>query len=140
MAWELDSERPIYAQLAEKIKMGIISGQYPAGSWLPSVRELAAEAAVNPNTMQKALTELERTGLIATRRTNGRTVTEDAALIGRLREETARELARSFLHKLGELGYDANSAAELVQGLQEREEGPGEKQTETGNESVKTDR
>ena len=77
MAWDLDADRPIYAQLVERIQMQIVSGQYPAGGKLPSVRELAAVAAVNPNTMQKAFAELERSGLIITQRTNGRTVTED---------------------------------------------------------------
>ena len=75
MTWKLDSDRPIYAQLLELIQMRIISGHYPAGSRLPSVRELAAEAGVNPNTMQKAFSELERNGLIWTQRTAGRFVT-----------------------------------------------------------------
>ena len=77
MAWNLDADKPIYAQLVEIIQMQIISGQYRAGDRLPSVRELAAEASVNPNTMQKALAELERNGLIYTQRTSGRMVTED---------------------------------------------------------------
>ena len=85
MAWDLDNGRPIYAQLVERIQMQIVSGLYPPGSRLPSVRELAAVAAVNPNTMQKAFAELERSGLIVTQRTNGRTVTEDAELIRDIR-------------------------------------------------------
>ena len=76
MSWELTNDRPIYMQLMDYIKLGIISGQYPAGSKLPSVRELASIAAVNPNTMQKALAELESTGLIYSNRTSGRFVTD----------------------------------------------------------------
>ena len=67
MAWKLDSDRPIYAQILEIIQMQIISGKYQPGDKIPSVRELAADAGVNPNTMQKALSELERSGLILTR-------------------------------------------------------------------------
>lgn len=78
MAWELDSDRPIFIQIVERIQMEIISGKYSPGDKLPSVRELAAVAAVNPNTMQKALTELERTGLVYSQRTSGRFITEDA--------------------------------------------------------------
>ena len=69
MAWELDSDRPIFIQIVERIQMEIISGKYSPGDKLPSVRDLAAVAAVNPNTMQKALTELERTGLVYSQRT-----------------------------------------------------------------------
>lgn len=78
MAWELDSDRPIFIQIVERIQMEIISGKYSPGDKLPSVRDLAAVAAVNPNTMQKALTELERTGLVYSQRTSGRFITEDA--------------------------------------------------------------
>ena len=71
MSWNLDSNRPIYPQIMERITMDIISGTYPPGSKLPSVRELAQEAGVNPNTMQKSLSELERTGLLYSQRTSG---------------------------------------------------------------------
>ena len=77
MAWKLDNDRPIYAQIVEKIKLRIISGFYQPGSKLPSVRDLALEAGVNPNTMQKAFAELENSGLLITMRTSGRMVTED---------------------------------------------------------------
>ena len=65
MPWELDNDRPIYLQLMERIQQDIISGIYKPGDRLPSVRDLAVEAAVNPNTMQKALSELERSGLVS---------------------------------------------------------------------------
>ena len=85
MAWELDSDRPIFIQIVERIQMEIISGKYSPGDKLPSVRDLAAVAAVNPNTMQKALTELERTGLVYSQRTSGRFITEDAKMIEELK-------------------------------------------------------
>lgn len=80
MPWDLDNNRPIYLQLMEKIQQDIISGVYHAGDRLPSVRELALEASVNPNTMQKALSELERNGLVHTQRTSGRFITEDKTI------------------------------------------------------------
>ncbi len=105
MAWNMDSDRPIYAQLVERIQMQIVSGYYPSGARLPSVRELAADAAVNPNTMQKAFAELERSGLIVTQRTNGRTVTEDRELIDSVRRNLAGVHVESFVVKMKELGY-----------------------------------
>lgn len=114
MAWDLDTDRPIYAQLVERIQMQIVSGEYQPGGKLPSVRELAAVAAVNPNTMQKAFAELERSGLIVTQRTNGRTVTDDRELIKKIRSELAVGLAKDFLTKMHELGYAPDEAAELL--------------------------
>lgn len=114
MAWELDSDRPIYAQLVERIQMQIVSGCYPPGGKLPSVRELAAIAAVNPNTMQKAFAELERSGLIITQRTNGRTVTKDRAMIYKIRQQLAIEHIDSFIQKMKELGYNSQEIADLV--------------------------
>ena len=105
MAWNMDSDRPIYTQLVERIQMQIVSGYYGSGTWLPSVRELAADAAVNPNTMQKAFAELERSGLIVTQRTNGRTVTEDRELIDNVRRNLARAHMETFVAKMKELGY-----------------------------------
>lgn len=114
MAWDLDADRPIYAQLVERIQMQIVSGQYPAGGKLPSVRELAAVAAVNPNTMQKAFAELERSGLIITQRTNGRTVTEDQQKIRDIKEALAQEHLNNFFTKMKELGYTEQEAIELL--------------------------
>ena len=85
MAWALDSGRPIYAQIIERVQLAIITGHYKPGEKLPSVRELASEAAVNPNTMQKALSELEQSGLLYTQRTSGRFITEDTDLIHRMK-------------------------------------------------------
>ena len=114
MAWELDSDRPIYAQLVERIQTEIVSGYYPPGGKLPSVRELASVAAVNPNTMQKAFAELERSGLIVTQRTNGRTVTEDVEKINTIRQKLADELVESFFGKMKELGYTKKEVIQLI--------------------------
>ena len=115
MAWDLDADRPIYAQLVERIQMQIVSGYYPPGGRLPSVRDLAAVAAVNPNTMQKAFSELERSGLIVTQRTNGRTVTEDEELIKNIRSSLAKEQVRNFFEKMKELGYTEHEVVELLE-------------------------
>lgn len=121
MAWQLDSDRPIYLQLVEKIQKMIISGYYPAGGRLPSVRELAAEAAVNPNTMQKAFAELERSGLIITQRTNGRSVTEDAALLNSIRKGLADEHIREFFGGMKELGYTGKEVINLMEAYEGEE-------------------
>ncbi len=105
MAWNLNSDRPIYQQIVEIIELQILSGQYPGGSKLPSVRELAAEAGVTPNTMQKAFAELERRGLVITQRTAGRSVTEDQSLLEEIRTTLAKEQINVFIQKMTELGY-----------------------------------
>ncbi|MBR6627142.1 MAG: GntR family transcriptional regulator [Lachnospiraceae bacterium] len=121
MAWELDSDRPIYTQLVERIQVQIISGYYPPGGKLPSVRDLAAVAAVNPNTMQKAFAELEREGLIVTQRTNGRTVTEDETLLKGIRMQMAREKVDVFVQTLKELGFSQQEILSLIQDVIEGE-------------------
>ena len=115
MAWDLDSDRPIYIQLVERIQKMIISGYYPPGGRLPSVREMAAEAAVNPNTMQKAFAELERSGLIITQHTNGRNVTEDVTLIDSIRKSLADEHMELFFDGMKELGYTRKMVIELIE-------------------------
>lgn len=115
MPWNLDNNKPIYLQLVERIQLDIVSGVYHAGDKLPSVRELAADAAVNPNTMQKAFTELERSGLVYTQRTNGRYITEDQERISRVREELARECTQSYLSNIRRLGYEREQALALAQ-------------------------
>lgn len=122
MAWILDADKPIYAQLVEIIQMQIISGQYKAGDRLPSVRELAAEASVNPNTMQKALAELERYGLIATQRTSGRTVTEDSKMIQQTRTQLADEYIRNFFQMMERLGYSKEDILSLIKSATEEGE------------------
>lgn len=114
MAWALDNDRPIYAQLVERLQVQIISGDYPPGGKLPSVRELASVAAVNPNTMQKAFAELERSGLIVTQRTNGRIVTEDEGRIQEIKLALARRHVDAFFDGMRGLGYTRTQALELL--------------------------
>lgn len=115
MAWNLSADKPIYSQLVEIIQIQITSGKYKAGDRLPSVRELAAEASVNPNTMQKALAELERNALIITQRTSGRIVTEDTELIRQTQANLADEYIKNFFRAMKELGYSAEDILLLVQ-------------------------
>ena len=117
MKWELDSERPIYIQLVEQIQAGIISGYYKPGDKLPSVRDLAMEAAVNPNTMQKALSELEKPGLVYTNRTSGRYITSDEDLIKSLKKESASSLILEFLDRMKQIGFPPQEALSLISNL-----------------------
>ena len=121
MAWELDSDRPIYAQLVDIIQIQIVSGYYKPGEKLPSVRDLAAVAAVNPNTMQKAFAELERNGLIVTQRTTGRTVTLDEEIIRNSRQNMAKQHVEIFLKNMKELGFSLKEVEELVKDTYDRE-------------------
>lgn len=114
MSWNLDSDRPIFLQIIEKIQMDIISGVYHPGDKLPSVRELAQEASVNPNTMQKALSELERTGLVYSQRTSGRFITEDTAMIHQLKSELAKEIIEEFLEHMNRLGFQYEETIRLM--------------------------
>ncbi|MDD7266708.1 MAG: GntR family transcriptional regulator [Lachnospiraceae bacterium] len=114
MAWNLDSDRPIYAQIIEHIRMDIISGKYKPGDRLPAVRELALVAAVNPNTMQKALADLEDLGLVFTRRTSGRFVTTDTEVIKKNRELVVRNSLETLIESLRRLGYTKEELIELV--------------------------
>ena len=114
MAWELNADRPVYTQILEIIRTRIISGIYAPGSRLPSVRELAAEASVNPNTMQRAFVELEKSGLVTTQRESGRTVTEDITMIEQVQKEIAVLQIKGFFEKMNELGYDNAHILKLI--------------------------
>ena len=104
MEYNFDNERPIYIQLVEMRKIEIISGRIKSGEKLPSVRDFAMKAKVNPNTMQKALTELERENLIYTERTNGKYVTNDRNLIDNIKNEIALEQVRNFIRSMNNIG------------------------------------
>lgn len=120
MGWTFEQNRPIYTQLVEQLQMRIICGRYMPGDKLKSVREMAAEAAVNPNTMQKAFAELERTGLIYTQRTAGRFVTEDDELIRQYRRRIALEKIEEFMKAMKEMGYSRQEVIALME--RDREE------------------
>ena len=115
MGWNLDSGLPIYSQLIEQLQCRIVSGAYVPGSRLASVRDLANEASVNPNTMQRAMTELERLGLIYTERTNGRYITENKELITMTKKQIALEKIGSFIAQMKELGYKTEETLELME-------------------------
>lgn len=120
MSWEIDNNKPIYIQLLEQVKLKIISGEIPIGSKLDSVRSLAQEAEVNPNTMQKALSELEREGLVFSKRTSGRYVTDDKDKIEIMREEMANIHINSLKETLKKLGYSQGEIIEIIkQNLEE---------------------
>lgn len=105
MAWEFNEKSPIYSQIAEHIKMQIVSQEIKSGDQLPTVRELAQEAGVNPNTMQRAFTELEREGMVFSQRTSGRFVTEDNLLIGKIRQQVAKAELATFVNNMKKIGY-----------------------------------
>lgn len=125
MPWNLKSDRPIYTQLIEQIELMIVSGVYPVGSKLPSVRDMAADAAVNPNTMQRALSQLESEGLLFSQRTSGRFVTEDGDKIMQVKKNFAVEVIREFLSKMNQLGYDKEQTLSLLDHIMKEEEGNG---------------
>jgi DNA-binding transcriptional regulator YhcF (GntR family) len=121
MGERFDMSRPIYAQIVERLKAKILAGIYPPGGHLDSVRDMAAAAGVNPNTMQRALAQLEAEGLVRTERTSGRFVTEDTDLIEQLRASAARNIAADFLEKMRSIGYTPQQAAELLRSWNETE-------------------
>lgn len=115
MQWKLSDDRPIYVQLMETITAAIASGTLAAGSRLPSVREMAAQAGVNPNTMQRALAELERDGLLYSQRTAGRFITDQSDRITQKRKELAMQQIRIFLSSMKEMGYTSEQTLNLIQ-------------------------
>lgn len=115
MSWEFDTTRPIYMRLVERIKLMIVTGELASGSKLKSVRDMAEEAGVNPNTMQRALAELEREALVYSQRTSGRFVTEDKELLTKMRDEFAEEKVKTFIESLMRLGYAQDEVITLIQ-------------------------
>lgn len=114
MDWKFRQDAPIYSQIIEGFKLSIASGELKPGEKLRSVRELAAWAGVNPNTMQRALSELERDGLVYAQRTSGRFVTEEADAVGRVRRELASERLNEFTAFMNRLGYTGKDIIELI--------------------------
>lgn len=114
MKFEFENNIPIYIQLVEQLKIQIISGQYEVGERLPSVRELALQTKVNPNTMQKALTELEEQGLIFTERTNGKFVTQNRELIEQIKNAYAKEITEKFFECFKNIGFDKSQSIEFL--------------------------
>ena len=121
MEWKFQNDAPIYTQLVEQIRLRIAAGSFAPGERLPSVRDMALSAGVNPNTMQRALAELERTGLVFSQRTAGRFVTEDRQMIERVREDLAEACIRKFMSEMDLLGYSPEEAAALLAGIKKEE-------------------
>ncbi len=114
MGWNLDDSRPIWPQLKELLMRNIVSGKYAMGGSFPTVRDLAEEAGVNRNTMQRALSELESEGLVITNRTAGRTVTTDEVLVENIKAELARENIKRFMDEMEAIGYDADEIINII--------------------------
>ena len=117
MPWDLKSNRPIYTQLIEQIELMIFSGVYPLGSKLPSVRDMAQEAEVNPNTMQRALVKLEEDGLIITHRTSGRSITEDASMVEMAKTKLAQERIIEFLETMKLMGFEQKEILTIIDNM-----------------------
>lgn len=115
MEWQFDNSMPIYTQLVDKIKLAIVSGEYTRGQRLAAVRDLASEAGVNPNTMQRAFQELERLGLVYTQRSNGRFVTEDEDVIETTKKALAEVSIRSFMDSMQRIGYTREDIIRLLE-------------------------
>ena len=115
MEWQIAAGRPVYIQLVEQLERAVVTGVYPPGERVPAVRDLAAQAHVNPNTMQRALAEMESRGLLVTQRTTGRTVTSDTALIAKTRQALAASLAQDFLAQAKALGLTREEILALLQ-------------------------
>lgn len=122
MEWSFQDGLPIWQQLYETLRREIAIGGYAPGSKMPTVRELAAQAGVNPNTMQRALSQLESDNLVITNRTAGRTVTEDREILENVRRELAKRQIQTYLQQMALLGYTSQEAAQLL--IQEKEETP----------------
>lgn len=115
MDWQFDSSMPIYTQLVYKIELAIVSGEFVRGQRLSAVRDMAAEAGVNPNTMQRAFQELERQGLVYTQRSSGRYVTEDMTVIENTKQALARENIKSFMDSMRRIGYSKEEIIRLLE-------------------------
>ena len=117
MKFHFDNNIPIYIQLVQQLKLAILSGCLKPGERLLSVRDLALDVAVNPNTMQKALMELEEMGLIFTERTNGKFVTKDQELIYKYQAEYTKEMAFRYLDSMEKIGFDKSSAIHYLESI-----------------------
>ena len=122
MNWKFTGDRPVYQQIMAAIRGAILTGELSPGKKVPSVRDLAAEAQVNPNTMQRALTELEREGLLISGGTSGRTVTQDQDVLQAMRRQTLEELAREWAEKFRVFGLTPRQAAQLLLELEDQKE------------------
>lgn len=119
MAWNFEQDKPIYIQIVNRIELGILSGEYKVGTKLESVRDLASIAGVNPNTMQKALQELENMKLVHTQRTSGRYITDDTIIIGKLKIKMAGEKIITFIDNMKKLGFTMEEIENMIKAYHE---------------------
>lgn len=115
MAWQFDALSPVYLQIADRLRCEILQGKYQPGEQFPSVRSLAVRAAVNPNTMQRALGELEEEMILYAKGTSGRFVTEDQAVLEECRKKQAQSLVSEWLERAKSLSIDRNELIRLLQ-------------------------
>ena len=114
MDWKLDDNRPIWPQLKEQLMTAIVAGKYQMGGAFPTVRELAEDAGVNRNTMQRALSELENDGFVITNRTDGRTVTTDEELVKSMKEKIAKQNIEKFILEMAAIGYSEEEVIKMI--------------------------
>ena len=114
MKWKLDDSRPIWPQLKEQLIVAIVAGEYVMGGSFPTVRELAEDAGVNRNTMQRALSELEHDGFVTTNRTAGRFVTTDEGLVIKMKESIAKQNVERFIREMEAIGYNADDVINMI--------------------------
>ncbi len=115
MAWKFTSDRPVYLQIAERIERKVLSGEYKAGEQIPTVRQIALEAAVNPNTVQHAFAQLESEGIIISKGTLGRFVTEETEIVEALRLQMAERLVEGLFKDLGELSITKEQVIKMIE-------------------------
>ena len=121
MNWKFAGDRPVYQQIMENIRGAVLRGELPPGGRVPSVRELAMQAQVNPHTMQRARTELEREGLLVGGGTSGRTVTKEETVLEEMRRQVLEALARECVEKFRVFGISPAQAAEIILQMKEEE-------------------
>lgn len=122
MNWKFSGDRPVYQQIMENIRGSVLRGELPPGGKIPSVRDLAAQAQVNPNTMQRAMTELEREGLLVSGGTSGRTVTTNLEVLSDMKEQILENLARECAEKFMVFGVTPSQAAQRLLALDQKKE------------------
>ena len=120
MEWNLDDSRPIWPQLKEQLLREIIAGRYAMGGPFPTVRDLAEDAGVNRNTMQRAMADLEADGFLITNRTAGRVVTTDENLIGEMKRKLAEQNVEKFIGEMASIGYTAGDVIEMIKEKEEK--------------------
>lgn len=119
MAWSFSSDKPVYVQIAERITISVLSGEYRSGEQIPTVRQLALEAAVNPNTVQHAFTLLENNGIVISQGTSGRFVTQDSTIIEACRKKMTEEIVQNFIKKCKKLSVTKKEIISIIEEVTE---------------------